>query len=202
MTDPTGDGRRAAGGAPPTARSTTLGILVPIPEPYGDALRAKRIEYGDTQAQLTPTHVTLLPPTEVRVDDFTAVDRHLAAVAAAGRPYRMRLQGTGTFRPVTQVVYVRVVGGRQETVELQARIRAGVLDRELAYPFHPHVTVAYELGPATLDAAYRELSGFSAEFPVDGFTVYRQDTPDAAWRVVRTYSFGLDRGDYSAAAAA
>jgi 2'-5' RNA ligase len=168
----------------------TIGILLPVPEPYGGELRARRIGYGDPQGKLTPTHVTLLPPTELAAAAFPEVDRHLSRVAARGRPFRMRLYGTGTFRPVTQVVYVRVGEGRQECVDLEAGIRDGVLDRELQFPFHPHVTVAYQLEQERLDAAYLDLAGYDASFEVSGFTVYRQDGPGTPWQPVRTYPLG------------
>lgn len=174
----------------PSVKHMTIGILLPVPEPYGGELRARRIGYGDVQAKMTPTHVTLLPPTELAAAAFPEVDRHLSRVASRGRPFRMRLHGTGTFRPITQVVYVRVGEGRQECIDLEAGIRAGVLDRELQYPFHPHVTVAYELAQERLDAAYVDLAGYEASFDVSGFTVYRQDAPETPWEPVRTYPLG------------
>ena len=191
MTEPRSDGTaRTASRNAASAQQVTIGILLPIPEPYGGELRARRIGYGDAQGKMTPTHVTLLPPTEVAAAVFPEVDRHLSRVASRGRPFRMRLYGTGTFRPVTQVVYVRVGEGRQECVDLESGIRAGVLDRQLQFPFHPHVTVAYELAQDRLDAAYLELAGYDASFDVSGFTVYRQDGPAAPWRAVRTYPLG------------
>lgn len=167
---------------------STIGILLAIPEPYGSELRARRRAYGDPQAEIVPTHVTLLPPTEVDPGSAAQIESHLAAIAARGRPFRMRLRGTGTFRPVSQVVFVRVERGLPECVELEAQVRAGVLERDLQFPYHPHVTVAHDLGEATLDAAQRDLADFEAEFDVSGFGLYQLE-PEGVWRAVRVFAF-------------
>jgi 2'-5' RNA ligase len=167
---------------------STIGILVAIPEPYGGELRERRAGYGDPQAAIVPTHVTLLPPTEVDPAAVPEIEGHLAEIAARGRPFRMRLRGTGTFRPISQVVFVRVVQGLLECVELEAQVRAGVLDRELQFPYHPHVTVAHGLGEATLDAAQADLAQYDAQFEIDGFGLYQQE-PAGRWRTVRSFPF-------------
>jgi 2'-5' RNA ligase len=167
---------------------STIGILLAIPEPYGGELRARRAAYGDPQAAVVPTHVTLLPPTEVDPAAVPQIEGHLAAIAARGRPFTMRLSGTGTFRPVSRVVFVRVVQGLLECVELEAHVRTGVLYRELQFPYHPHVTIAHDLGEAALDAAQADLAHFDAQFDIDGFRLYQLE-PAGEWRTVRSFAF-------------
>jgi 2'-5' RNA ligase len=167
---------------------STIGILLAIPEPYGGELRARRAAYGDPQASVVPTHVTLLPPTEVDPAAVPEIEGHLAAIAARGRPFTMRLSGTGTFRPISQVVFVRVAQGLLECVELEEQVRAGVLDRELQFPYHPHVTIAHDLGDAALDTAQKDLADYSAQFDIDGFGLYELG-PAGEWRTVRSFPF-------------
>jgi 2'-5' RNA ligase len=167
---------------------STIGILLAIPEPYGGELRARRRAYGDPQAEIVPMHVTLLPPTEVDAQALTQIEGHLAAIAARGRPFSMRLRGTGTFRPISQVVFVQVEGGLLECIELEAQVRAGVLERDLQFPYHPHVTIAHDLGDAALDAAQADLADYEAEFEVSGFGLYQLE-PGGRWRAVRTFPF-------------
>src|SRR5580704_2811658 len=112
---------------------TTIGILLVIPEPYGGELQVRRAAYGDPAVSGVPAHVTLLPPTEVEPGDLPRIEQHLAEVAAVHRPFRMRLRGTGTFRPVSQVVFVQVVAGTPECVALEAQVRTGVLARALQF---------------------------------------------------------------------
>jgi 2'-5' RNA ligase len=170
---------------------TNIGILLTIPEPYGGELRARRASYGDPQAAVVPIHVTLLPPTEVEARIVPEIKRHLSDVAAKGSPFRMRLRGTGTFRPVSQVVFVQVVQGLLNCVELEAQVRSGLLERELQFPYHPHVTVAHDLDETALDAAFADLADYDAEFTVPGFGLYSQDAT-GAWRKRRNFPFPDD----------
>lgn len=167
---------------------TTVGILLVIPEPYGGELQVQRAAYGDPAVSGVPAHVTLLPPTEIDQGQLPGIEEHLAAVAAEHRPFRMRLRGTGSFRPVSQVVFIKVTEGTQNCVALEAGVRSGALARELQFPYHPHVTLAHDLDQDTLDAAYQEFAGYDARFDLAGFGLYQQQ-PDGRWKVRRVFSF-------------
>ncbi|SED62598.1 2'-5' RNA ligase [Streptomyces sp. 2231.1] len=171
--------------------TVTIGVSIAVPEPHGSLLQERRAGFGDAAAHGIPTHVTLLPPTEVDATGLPAVDAHLAAVAAAGRPFPMRLSGTGTFRPLSPVVYVRIVQGAEDCTWLQQRVRdaSGPVARELQFPYHPHVTVAHGIDDAAMDRAFEELAGFEAEWPCTGFALYEQGA-DGVWRKLREYAFG------------
>ncbi|WP_395295842.1 2'-5' RNA ligase family protein [Kitasatospora hibisci] len=166
----------------------TIGVSVSVPEPYGSEVQDARAGHGDPLARSIPTHVTLLPPTEVAAADLPKIEEHLATVARAHRPFRMLLQGSGTFRPVSPVVFVRVEEGAQECRLLEADVRSGPLARELAFPYHPHVTVAHGLPDDVLDRAFEQARGFRAAFPVPGFSLSRFDE-DEVWRPWRAYDF-------------
>ncbi|MGW0585917.1 2'-5' RNA ligase family protein, partial [Streptomyces sp. NPDC002920] len=103
--------------------TVTIGVSIAVPEPHGSLLQERRAGFGDAAAHGIPSHVTLLPPTEVEASALPAVEAHLTEVAAAGRPFPMRLSGTGTFRPLSPVVYVRVVEGVEACGRLQQRVR-------------------------------------------------------------------------------
>ncbi|KOT36614.1 phosphoesterase [Streptomyces caelestis] len=168
-----------------------------------------RAGFGDAAAHGIPTHVTLLPPTEIGDTGLPAVESHLGEVAAAARPFPMRLSGTGTFRPLTPVVFVQVVEGGAACTWLQKRIRhaSGPVARELQFPYHPHVTVAHGIEEAAMDRAFEELAGYEAAWPCTGFALYEQGA-DGVWRKLREFPFGslvvppqsgsVDRGSVSA----
>lgn len=166
-----------------------IGVSVAVPEPYASAIQDARAGYGDPLARSIPTHVTLLPPTEVAADALPAVERHLADAAAAQRPFRLLLHGSGTFRPVSPVVFLRVEAGAGECRAVEAGVRSGLLARELNFPYHPHVTVAHAVPEPELDRAYTELRRYRAEFQVAGFSLYRFGT-DEVWRPLRVFGFG------------
>ncbi|WP_377270951.1 2'-5' RNA ligase family protein [Peterkaempfera sp. SMS 1(5)a] len=173
--------------APP--RAVVIGVSIAVPDPYGKEIQDARDDFGDPLARSIPTHVTLLPPTEVAVADLPVVQRHLGAVAARHRPFRMLLLGSGTFRPVSPVVFVRIEEGMQECRQVEASVRSGPLARELNFPFHPHVTVAHNLTDEQLDRAHTEMKGFRAAFDVPGFSLYRFGA-DEVWRPLHAYTFG------------
>ncbi|MER5543440.1 2'-5' RNA ligase family protein [Streptomyces sp. NPDC002589] len=172
--------------------TVTIGVSIAVPEPHGSLLQERRAGFGDPAAHGIPTHVTLLPPTEIEEPELPAVEAYLTEVAGAGRPFPMRLSGTGTFRPLSPVVYVRVVQGAEDCTWLQQRVRdaSGPLARELQFPYHPHVTVAHGIDEAAMDRAFAELAGFDAQWPCTGFALYEQGT-DLIWRKLREYTFGV-----------
>ncbi|WP_399086880.1 2'-5' RNA ligase family protein [Streptomyces sp. BBFR2] len=171
--------------------TVTLGVSIAVPEPYGSYLQRQREGFGDSAAHGIPTHITLLPPTEVDRAALPAVEQHLAEVAADFRPFPLRLEGTDTFRPLSPVVFVKVAEGEEGCAALQARVRApgGPCARELQFPYHPHVTVAHHLDDAAMDRAQHDLRDFRATWTIGGFALYEQG-PDAVWRLEREYPFG------------
>lgn len=171
--------------------TVTIGVSIAVPEPHGSLLQERRAGFGDPAACGIPTHVTLLPPTEVADSALPAVEAHLVEVADTGHPFPMRLSGTGTFRPLSPVVYVRVVEGAEACAWLQKRIRdaSGPVACELNFPYHPHVTVAHGIDDAAMDRAYEELAGYEAQWPCTGFALYEQGA-DGVWRKLREFAFG------------
>jgi 2'-5' RNA ligase len=166
--------------------TTVLGIVVPVPEPWAQLLVDWRAKVGDPQASVVPPHVTLLPPTEVAVADRTGISAHLAEVARCHPPFDMHLSGTGTFAPVSDVVFIAVARGIGNCELIANDVRQGPLARSLAYPYHPHVTVAHDVTGDMLELAYNGLADLSAEFRVDSFTEFEQ-TPGGAWAIAREH---------------
>ncbi|WP_116023741.1 2'-5' RNA ligase family protein [Thermomonospora umbrina] len=164
-------------------------MAIPIPDPYGAELQHWREAFGDPMAGSIPTHVTLLPPTEVDGDLLGRIDEHLRRVAEDGREFPIVLSGTATFRPVSPVVFVAIADGIGSCERVEARVRSGPLARELQFPYHPHVTVAHDLSEEILDRAFKELAHYRAEFTVWGFSLYEHG-PDEVWRPLRNYPFG------------
>ncbi len=170
--------------------TTRIGVAIDVPEPWGGRLTRRRAAAGDPQAAYTPAHVTLLGPTEVATELLPAVEKHLEAVASAHPPFLVRLRGTGTFRPVTQVVFVTVAQGISECEQLAGAIAtAEGVHREACYPYHPHVTVAQDVPPAALDAVFDDLATFSARFEVGSFTLFSHGG-EGPWRPRREFPLG------------
>ncbi|MCO7218795.1 2'-5' RNA ligase family protein [Klenkia sp. PcliD-1-E] len=166
--------------------TAVLGVVVDVPEPWAQLLVEWRTKCGDPQAAVVPPHVTLLPPTEVAVADRPLIAAHLAGVARSHPPFEIHLRGTGTFRPVSEVVFVTVARGILDCERIATDVRTGPLARPLSFPYHPHVTVAHDVPTDALDMAAAELADLAATFPVEHFTEFEQQ-PGGAWSVARRY---------------
>lgn len=167
----------------------TIGVAVAIPEPWASQLQDYRTSVGDATAALIPTHITLVPPTEVDDTAVEEVEEHLSAAAARMPAFPVHLRGTGTFRPVSPVVFVTLAEGISQCERLAAAVRRGPLAVDLEYPYHPHVTIAHHLDDAALDRAYDELAGFECRFDVAGFHLYVHDEAEG-WRPTREFPLG------------
>lgn len=166
-----------------------IGVAIGIPEPYTSELQVWRERLGDPNAADIPPHVTLLPPTALRTDDLHEVEEHLRQVAEGSEPFLMHLRGSGTFRPVSPVVFVTLAQGISECEQLERGVRSGPLTREIHFPYHPHVTVAHEVAEPLLDKAFDELATYDARFRVWGFSLFEKGR-DGVWRPQRDFSFG------------
>jgi 2'-5' RNA ligase len=163
----------------------TIGVAVAIPEPWATQLQDYRTSVGDTTAAMIPTHITLVPPTDVG-EDLSTIEDHLVLAASQVHAFAVHLRGTGTFRPVSPVVFVTLVEGISQCEQLADVVRRGPLDIDLDFPYHPHVTVAHHLSDGPLDQAFAELAGFECEFRVDEFHLYVHD-PEHGWQPTRQF---------------
>ena len=166
---------------------TTIGVSVAVPDPWGSDLQEYRIRLGDPTAVGIPTHITLLPPIDVEDHLLPGILDHLAEVAAGTAVFPVHLRGTGTFRPVSPVVFVNVVEGIAGCEMLASRVRRGPLAIDVRFPYHPHVTVAHDLDEALLDTAFDGLAGFECRFDVDHFWIY-EHREGAGWTPAKDFA--------------
>jgi 2'-5' RNA ligase len=171
------------------SRTRTIGVAIAIPEPHGGDLQRVRESYGDPLAASIPTHITLLPPTEVNAGDLDRIEEHLRTIAESERPFEIHLRGTGTFHPVSPVVFVSVVLGISDCERVEARVRSGPLARDLHFPYHPHVTIAHDLPEDVLKHAFDEMASYDVRFGVWGFSLYEHGS-DRVWRPQRDFPLG------------
>lgn len=172
----------------------TIGVAVAVPEPDATMLREARLSYGDEQAHVIPTHVTILPPTLVDADHLPLVCRHLEEVAAQTVPFDIELLGTDSFRPVSPVVFVPLMRGASACVALAALVRSGPLARDLAFSYHPHVTLGHNIPDERLDEAERDSRGVHVEFLAHEIGLYlRHD--DQTWERRAAFPFLGETGD-------
>lgn len=165
----------------------TLGVVIEIPPPYGPALDAARAGLTPDPAEM-PAHVTILAPIDVDEEVMDEVIRHLEAVAARTAPFRLVLHGTGTFRPVSPVVFVTLAEGISACEQLERDVRSGDLEVDTRFPYHPHVTIAHDVEDAVLDRVFEDLADFRASMTVGSMGLH--EFREGGWHLVREFAFG------------
>lgn len=165
----------------------TIGVAVAIPEPWATELQDYRKGVGDTTATMIPTHITLVPPSQIPDGSLDEVEAHLAKAAQQVASFGVHLRGTGTFRPVSPVVFVTLAEGISQCEQLADAVRRGPLRTDLDFPYHPHVTVAHHLDDERLDQAFDELADFECEFDVTSFHLYVHDEAHG-WQPTRDFA--------------
>lgn len=168
------------------------GVSIAVPEPWCAQLQQLREDVGDPLAQAIPPHITLMPPTEIAESEMDRFRTHLESVAKQHGPFTMRLRGTGTFRPVSPVVFVQVAQGIPMCERLEQAVRRGPVSRDLEFPYHPHVTIAHGIADPGLDRAFDELAFFDTSFEVEDFHLYDHGD-DGVWRPVTAFALSGER---------
>jgi len=158
-----------------------LGVALLIPSPYDREIDALRRALGDPSLGRIPAHLTLVPPVNVaEAKEATAVLRRAAAPA---RPIRLELGPITTFLPANPVLYLSVHGELDDLHALRDRVFKPPLERDLTWPFVPHVTVADESTPARIEAALVALADYRAEITFEAVTLL-QEGPGRVWRPI------------------
>lgn len=166
-----------------------IGIAVEVPAPYSGELSAARVAADDPLAHCIPPHITLLGPTLLDAEQLAEAREHLVGVATEARPFTVKLRGTATFRPVSPVVFVALAQGISECEQLESSVRSGILDGDLRFNYHPHVTIAHEVPDTALDKAFEAMADYSADFEVDRFYQYEHGD-DGIWRPQAAFPLG------------
>ena len=168
--------------------TVTLGVSIAVPEPYGSLLQERRAGFGDPAAYGIPTHVTLLPPTEVEAAD-AARDRD---ASRRGRRRRPPLPDAAVRDGHLPSAVARSSSSRSSRARRPAPgcrsgsgTRPGPLARELQFPYHPHVTVAHGIAEEAMDRAYEELADYEAAWTCTVPSRCTSRVADGVWRKLR-----------------
>ena len=191
-TDAPRTGRSPAGNGKPGSDGISVGVILRFPPEVAEELQRWRASFGDPMAGVIPAHITLV--TTTMTQDWEATRCHVRDVASKQEPFMVTIAGTGSFRPVSPVVFLKVDDGFAECVRLHKRLQTGPLERELPFAYHPHVTVAHDVAPESLDEAETALKNYRATFPVASMGLYEHDD-NGIWQLREELDFGTERDD-------
>ena len=182
-------GSEIPGATGPGEEGVSVGIVIPLPEPYRSELRQQRLSFGDPVARSIPPHITLI--TGAWATDWMAALAHVRRVAANTQPFRLRLRGTATFRPISQVVFLKVAAGFEECVSLNHELQSGPLETRTEFPFHPHLTLAHDLTEEQMGRALTGLADYDVTFAVDRIGLFEYDA-GGLWALQEELTLGQD----------
>ena len=182
-------GRSAAAEHEARSEEISVGVILGFPPEIAGELQRWRASFGDPMADVVPAHITLVTTTPTQ--DWEATRRHVREVARCQSPFMVTIAGTGTFRPVSPVVFINVEDGFDDCVDLHRKLQQGPLHRELPFAYHPHVTIAHDVAPESLDEAETVLKNYRATFPVVSMGLYEHDA-DGIWQLREELDFGTE----------
>lgn len=164
----------------------TIGVTVAIPSPHRETIDEVRALHSAQPLDM-PAHITILAPVDVDADALPGVLAHLERVAARTSAFPVLLRGTGTFRPVSPVVFLALAQGISACEQLECDVRSGVLGVEVRFPYHPHVTLAHDVDEQSLDDAFGALSDYTVDMWISGMDLHEYD--GIRWRLLQTFPF-------------
>ncbi|MEZ5351076.1 MAG: 2'-5' RNA ligase family protein [Bryobacteraceae bacterium] len=156
-----------------------------------------RLFLDDLRLSLEPNavspraHVTVLPPRPLAKGATLAQAGNLLAEKLPRTSFEIAVGGVEVFAD-TRVIYLALDAGWDELQGLHRLLNTGALAAADRFAFHPHVTLAQNLGPAdaaglaeVASAAWARFSG-PRRFWVENFTLV-QNTTELGWRDLVEY---------------
>lgn len=142
-----------------------LGVALMVPEPLATEVQGMRRACGD-HGRMAP-HLTLVPPINVNRNEVSDAMSILQKAASKMRPFSLTLGPPSTFLPKNPVLYLQVGGELDALMELREAVFTEPLQRDLAWPFTPHVTICDDGEAERLEAAVIALADYQVSWNVD-----------------------------------
>jgi len=139
-----------------------LGVALLLPEPARTEVDALRRAVADGSLGRVPAHLTLVPPVNVHERDLDAALLVLRDAASSSPPLTLALGPPASFLPANPVLFLEASGDLDALERLRAAVFRPPLERPLAWPYVPHVTLCDEGDPARVQDAVRVMSDYRA----------------------------------------
>lgn len=163
-------------------------VVAYIPEPLGSYL-------SDMRAELVPgctlrSHLTILPPRRLAAPK-EALESELSRLSQEIPAFEVALGDVEVFAS-TGVIYLSLAAGRQAVEHAHRALNHGLFFAEDAFPFHPHITIAQNLGALPFDQVLAEARRrwqdcrHPRQFPVAELTLVRNVSP-SCWEDLASY---------------
>ena len=131
-------------------RINLFALVVYIPDPLATFLDQLRKEL--VPGCLPRAHVTILPPRPLAVGVNAAIDA--ARTGVSGFPPFEIAAGDVEIFPETNVIYIGIKEGERQLREMHRALNNGALGFNEPFSYHPHITLAQNLGPSPVQPLY------------------------------------------------
>jgi 2'-5' RNA ligase/GNAT superfamily N-acetyltransferase len=158
-----------------------LGVALLIDPPRSDEIDGLRRALGDRALARIAPHVTLVAPVNVKDDSLPSTLALIRSAAVeCGRPLQLTLGPPATWLPANPVLYLPVGGDLPELRRLREAVFVPPLERSLAWPWVPHVTLADDVESSRIGAAIEALGGYQVAVTIDRIVLLELRHPSAS----------------------
>jgi 2'-5' RNA ligase len=131
-------------------RINQYALVCYIPDPLGRVL-------DDLRLKLVPecrphAHVTVLPPRPI-VAPVQIAENELRGAAVQFQPFEVKLGNVELFAK-SEVIYIEVERGAVELRQMYRELNRGAVKFKEPYEFHPHITLAQNLPPGSVQEIF------------------------------------------------
>jgi 2'-5' RNA ligase len=171
-----------------------LGVALLLPPVVAAEVDGIRRALGDPSLGRIPPHITLVPPVNVRADDLEAAVEVLRRAASRAKPFELTLGPPRSFLPDNPVVYLSVWGFLDRLQALRDAVFTAPLERDLTWPFVPHVTLADNIEPARAKAAVDTLTDYERDVVISAVHLLQErvhERGERRWHVIADVPFAL-----------
>ncbi|MCU1484370.1 MAG: 2,5 ligase family [Actinomycetia bacterium] len=163
-----------------------------LPPPVGAEVDVLRRALGADDVDRLASHLTLVPPVNVRDDDMDSALDLLRDAAERTSPFLLKLGPPRTFLPTNPVLFLEVGGDVAPVDKVRDKVFRPPLERNLTWPFHPHVTLLDNGDEAKIRAAVDALADVRFECVIDRLHLLRESNDEGvrSWHSIAEARFG------------
>lgn len=170
-------------------RRYRVGLALTFGAEHRAFINGIRLALGGFGVGRIDPHVTLTPPSNIRVDSIFKEIYRLRKLSSKVSSFELTVGPSGTFDPTSPVLYL-AVGGEEvfKTQELMDAITASEIYRRDSRPYVPHVTLSDGVSHEKISAALKTLDSELFRMRVDAMQMMLSKS-QAYWEVYSDFRF-------------
>lgn len=170
-------------------RRYRIGLALTFGQEHRLLIDGLRLALGGFGVGRIEPHITLVPPSNIHVDDIESEIYRLRKLASQQTPFQLMIGPSGSFYPDSPVLYLAVSGpGVERTRELVDLINQRDIYRRDSRRYVPHVTLADGVPTEKLQASLKTIDSEVLRARVDCLQMMVAKS-QANWEVFSDFRF-------------